>query len=574
VTLTVEAGDDVAEERPSFLHRAWRLPLWAHALALAVVLAALLPVMSPRSAFTSDEGAYALQVAALENGSWAYDYQAGRFDPAGDNFPIILSDRGPGGDSHFFTYVKHPSWPLLLRGTTAALGDTVGLHVLGLLGVLAVAVAAWLVAGELEPRLRRPAFWLAAGSPVLVNGFAIWAHAPSASLAGLALVAAARIVRRGPTPGAVAGAAAALVGGVLLRSEGLLFAGALALALAVVCRRTVGWTRAVGVFGCLAVPAVAAAILERRWVEGIVGGPTQPLAVRQTGSSSFLDGRVRGAWHELFQGHFSESSAALPVLAGLLLVVVLGFLALRRWGPRSRLLLAGGAVGAGLLLVLRMSAHPHEVVTGLLPAWPVAVLGVLLVRWRGAVPVIRLLGATVALFVAAIVATQYPEGGGLEWGGRFLSPVVVGLAVLAAAGLVRALDEVPRPDRRQATALVAVVGLAWAGFGLATAGALRAREDAIVAALARHPGQVVVTTRPAYPRLAWRAGDRLAWMLTDTAGLPALVTDLRDQGVTDMVLVVPATDDLAGLDGFRSVTEEKEPALADDGMKVVVLRAG
>jgi hypothetical protein len=571
VTLTVDTGDDLAEERPNFLQRAWRMPLWAHVVALAVVLAALLPIMSPRSSFTSDEGAYALQVAALEKGSWAYDYQAERFDPEGDAFPIFNSDRGPAG---FFTYVKHPAWPLLLRGSTAALGDTIGLHLLGLLGVLGVAVAAWLLAAELDPRLRRPAFWLAAGSPVLVNGFAIWAHAPSAALAGLALVAAARILRRGPTVGPVAGAAAALVGGVLLRSESLLFAGALALAVAVVCRRGVGWTRAVGVFGLLAVPAGVATMLERRWVEGIVGGPTQPLAVRQTGSSSYLDGRARGAWHELFQGHFSESAAGLPVLAALLVVVVLGFIALRRWGPSSGLLLTGGAVGAVLLLVLRMSAHPHEAVTGLLPAWPLAVLGLLLLLGRGAGPLIRFLGITVALYVAAILATQYPEGGGLEWGGRFLSPIVVPLAVLAAAGLVRVLDAVPRPDRRQATALVAVMGLAWAGFGLVTAGALRAREDAIVAALARHPGQVVLTTRPAYPRIAWRADDHLAWMLTDTQGLPGLVADLRDKGVTGLVLVVPIADDLAGVDAFPSVAVEKEPALADDGMKVVVLRAG
>ena len=84
------------------------------------------------------------------------------------------------------------------------MGRTFGLHLLNLLGVVGAAVAAWLLAGELDPRLRRPAFWLAAGGPVLVNGFLVWAHAPSAALAGLALVAAARIVRRGITPGRVA----------------------------------------------------------------------------------------------------------------------------------------------------------------------------------------------------------------------------------------------------------------------------------------------------------------------------------------------------------------------------------
>jgi hypothetical protein len=162
----------------------------------------------------------------------------------------------------------------------------------------------------------------------------------------------------------------------------------------------------------------------------------------------------------------------------------------------------------------------------------------------------------------------------LEWGGRYLSPIVVPVAVLAAAGLMRALDAVARPDRTRATAMVVIVGLASAGFSLATVGALRSREDAIIAALARHPGQVVVTTRPAYPRLAWRAADRLPWMLTDKAGLPGLVADLRARGVVHLVLVVSEDDPLTGVDAFPSVTEEEEPALADDGMKLVVARAG
>jgi len=573
VTLTVPVTGDVGEH-PGVVRRLWALPLWAHAAALAVLLAALLPLMSPQSSFTSDEGAYALQVAALEDGSWAYRYQAERFDPDGAAFPIINSERGESG---FHPYVKHPAWPLMLRGTTAALGDTVGLHLLGLLGIVGAAIAAWLLAGELDPRLRRSAFWLAAGSPVLVNGFAIWAHAPSAALAGLALVAAARIARRGITAGAVAGAASALVGGVLLRSEGLLFAGALAVALAVVLHHSVGWKPAIGAFGLLAGPAGLAALLEKRWVEDIigdiVGGATQTLAVRRTGSASYLDGRIDGTWHVLFQGHFSDSAAGLPALAALLLVVIVGFLALRHWGTASRLLLAAASLGAIALLVLRSSAHPHEAVTGLLPAWPLAVLGIVLVRWRGSLPLVRLLGSTTLVFAAAIVATQYAEGGGLEWGGRFLSPVLVPMAVLAASGLVRALDSVPRPERTAAVALVVAVGVASGVFGLATAGALRAREDAIIAALARHPAQVVVTTRPAYPRLAWRADEDLAWMLVDRSGLPALVGALRSRGVEEMVLVVAADEPLAGLDGFRSLTVEQEPALAGDGMKLVVARA-
>ena len=135
---------------------------------------------------------------ALDEGSWAYEYRAAPFDPAGDSFPIILSDKGPGG---YYPYIKHPGYPLLLLGTTRVFGEALGLHVPGLLGIVGAAMAAWFLARELDARLARPAFWMTVAGPVLVSGYVVWAHAPSAAMAGFALVGAARIARRGITPG-------------------------------------------------------------------------------------------------------------------------------------------------------------------------------------------------------------------------------------------------------------------------------------------------------------------------------------------------------------------------------------
>ena len=102
--------------------------------------------MSPTATFTSDEGAYALQVRALQDGSWAYDYKAAPSTPRATSFPIILSD-GSGG--HHYPYVKHPAFPLLLLGSATLFGTALGLHLPGLLGVVGAAVAAWLLAKEL-----------------------------------------------------------------------------------------------------------------------------------------------------------------------------------------------------------------------------------------------------------------------------------------------------------------------------------------------------------------------------------------------------------------------------------------
>ena len=185
----------------------------------------------------------------------------------------------------------------------------------------------------------------------------------------------------------------------------------------------------------------------------------------------------------------------------------------------------------------------------------------------GPAPIAGLLGLTDRPVRGRRPGHPVPEGGGLEWGGRFLSPILVPIAVLAAAGLARALDSVPaEADRRYATALLAALGVVTAVFALATAGSLRAREDGIVAALDRHPATVTVTTRPAYPRIAWRADDRLTWMLTDDARLPTLLEHLapgRASTSTSSCRRTPRS--------FGEVVDE--PALRDDGMKMVSIRA-
>ena len=553
---------------PSLLSRAWWQPLRVHAAVLLLVLFALLPLMSPGGSFSSDEGAYALQVEALEDGSWKYDYRAAPYDPEGRYFPIYLSTRSDTGD---FTYVKHPAYPLLLQGARRLVGPFLGLHLLALLGSLGTAVAAWLLATELDPRLSRPAFWMAATGPVLVNGFLVWAHAPSAALAGLALVGATRIARRGFTPLATAGVSASLLAGVLLRSEGLLFAAAVPVAL--------GWVRfrkgeRSGTLTplLLAVPAAVAAVVEQRWVSAIIGTRFATDGARR-GNLPYLEGRLSGASHELFHSPGQHPLAALPMLLALALVVGLGFLALRRWGPGSRRDLTVLASAAVVLLVVRLALSRSAPVTGLFAAWPLGLLGLLLVRWRRAGPTAALLGGTVALFAGAVLLTQYPEGGATEWGGRFLSPALAPLAVLAAAGLCAAVAAVPRYQRRAATSLLVTVALAFAAFGLTTVGSERARIGRVANAIARHPAQVTVTTGAFLPRAAWSINDRVAWMHADRSELVTLIADLRAQGLRDVAVVLPGHIPSSELSAFPTVEERPEPDLSAAGLRLFLARA-
>ena len=553
------------------LARLWGLPLWAHAAALVAVVVAVFPLMTPEGSFTSDEGAYALQVEALDEGGWAYDYRAAEHDPEGRFFPLVLTDEL---DGRHYLYAKHPVYPLMLRGLSAAFGTVLGLHLLALSGALGTAVAAWLLAGELDGRLSRPAFWLAAASPALVNGYLIWAHAPSAALAGFALVAAVRTPRHGPRWATVGALTALLAAGVLLRSEGLLFAGAVVAALAWALRARVGTVRAAAVAAATAVPVVATAWLEERWIRSIVGGSASGIAVRGE-RTSYLEGRVRGAWHELVSGMvFGDDLSFLLLIVGMAVLAGFGWAALRRPRPTWAQDVAVACAVAAVAYAARFVLRPHDPVTGLFGAWPVALLGLVLVPWRRAGREVGMLGLAGALFALAIVATQYPQGGGLEWGGRFFSPVVALLAVLAAYGLREAIDRARQaqeaPARLVAGALAAVTAVT-AAAGLATVGAVKAREHRLAAAVARHPAEVTVTTVSSLPRSGWHFDDDITWMLVDHDDLAPLLARLKADGVRTVAVLTSADTRLADLSPYARLDPAAEPDVADRGGQLVLL---
>jgi hypothetical protein len=124
-----------------------------------------------------------------------------------------------------------------------------------------------------------------------------------------------------------------------------------------------------------------------------------------------------------------------------------------------------------------------------------------------------------AAFVAAVLATQYAGGGGLEWGGRFLSPVIVPLAAVAAVGLCTV-------GRRAAVALAVVAAMTGA-MGLGVVWARRHDHDRLIVAIGRRHPAVVVTDLPPLPRLAWRTHDQIAWWLVDEDDVDAAVADLQ-----------------------------------------------
>jgi hypothetical protein len=520
------AGDDV-------INRLRRAPLAVHAAVLAVGLAIVVPFMHLDSSFTSDEGAYAIQAHAIADGHWNYPYVLADRDRTGEHFPIANAFVARG---RWYPYPQHPAYPLALSVAWRAPARSVALHVLPLAGVIGCAIAAWLLAGQLDRRACPVAFWVAASAPVLANGWLLWAHAPSAAVGGLTLAGVIAVARKWSlVTAALTGVG--LVLGVLLRSEGVLFAAACGAAVLVL--RAAHRRRAMVLVAALApaVVGIVAKLAERTWVAHITGGEGAGEPTR-AGANGFLASRIDGAWHELFQGRYSEGAGWLAPLA-LVLAIAAGVQL--RGGASSRRRATGLLAVAAALVVVRIVTAPDDPVTGLLAAWPVAAVGLAALDLRAAGAETKGMLAVVAVFTLLVLASQYRVGGGLEWGGRFLSPITAPVAALVAVALLDRL-----------LPALTVLAVASAVGALVVVGTLRRDHDEAIDDIARNARPTVVTTLSAVPRLAWRLDGRVDWVLARTEDVAAVAADV--ERTRPGVLVVAGRGQRLSLDaGFEPV---------------------
>ena len=222
------------------LRRAWARPLWAHLIALGLVLIALMPVVGTHASFSADEGAAITQARNLARGDgWIVDHPLPQVDPEGANYPLELSSRGPNGEAPF---AKHPLYALVLAGAERV-GGINAMVALSMLGTLAAAALGAALASRMGPGLARPTLWaLGLASPLLFDGYLVVAHTIGAALAAAAvLVAVIAIERR---RAALALAVAPLVAlAVLFRTEAVLFGVALAVVAGLLALRRPGASR-------------------------------------------------------------------------------------------------------------------------------------------------------------------------------------------------------------------------------------------------------------------------------------------------------------------------------------------
>jgi hypothetical protein len=535
-------------------------PLWAHALALLVVLLALLPVAGFGVSYSADEGVAIIQASTLRDGDgWVVAHPFPEVDPSGELYPLEYATFGSDGP---VAYAKHPAYPWLL-----SMADRVGgepaMVVLSILGTWAAALAAAVLTRQISGGFGRTALWVAGvGSPLLFNAYWVIAH----SLAAGAIGVAAALVLGAVATGAQAKTIAALSGAVLLamaatllRTEAAIFG--IALGAGALLAGAWGRRLVVAVGGVLLVAGTLAArevddILFRR-VVGDAARTTAAFEPRpRTGAlSERIDGFVE-TWLRPAPGGSDHVGGVLALLATVLLV--LAAVALVR-GRRDRgLVLSVAAAGA---LVARAVAVPTERIPGLLLAFPLLLVGLVgLIRapvWRssGARSAVLLLGVVLAGW-GGVLLTQYAEGGVAEWGGRYFAvglPLAIPLAVVGTDALLTGAGPSPR------RAITAALAVGLLSLSVASLRELRRGHDGTQQALARideladQAGErpVVVTDSAALPRLDWDEFDRRRWVLADPASHPDLPDRLAAAGVERWVLV--SADVAAALDAFSDV---------------------
>lgn len=480
-----------------------------HLLALIVLLVALWPLLDLDGVFTTDEGAYAVQARALEQGSWDVGYAFGAADP---EHRFIPYQGVSGSEGQVYTYISHPLWPRLLATSSSVFGEDIGFRAPGLVSVIALALSTWGIATEIGRPERAPwAFWAAVASPALAHGWILWAHAPSAACGGALVYFVLRARRSSPW---LVGVAAAAALGVLFRAEGLLWAGAVALGAGLAAGRRRDPRQAAAALLALLASAVAL-LLERQWSHAL-GGDAAPTALSARDGGSDMWERVRGARIALLDGAVASDVGQMLSLFSVV-AVVMAALAVRR-RPELPQLFVAALFASGIMLFVRGLVASDDPATGLLAAAPVLLLAS---AWR---PNERgsglFLGSAVLVYTGAVVATQYADGGSFQWGGRFFAPAIGVLAALAMTAVpaqspVAVASSATR--RRSPWMWASTLAL---GLLLIVQGALativpdrvrRANEQAITAVTSLGPSAFLAGNQQ-IARLDWRGWPGRCWM--------------------------------------------------------------
>jgi hypothetical protein len=509
----VEPGPDAVER----LQRnpptaAWRAPLWLHAVGLLLVLVAILPFTQRGPVWLADEGGMRLQAELLADGrGWELDRPFSDLDPEEVTVPI---ESATIDGASYTPFAKHVAASLLLGGAVAALG-AFGFIVLS---ILATVVAAWVtgvLADRLHPGTGRWAFWLLGlGSPLVIYSYTSTSHTIGVALAAVAAAAAVLVLdnRWGWT--VLLLTAVAL--GPLFRSEAVLFAAALAVAMTLFSFRPLQLSR----MGVAASVAAAGAIgfatnlaLERE-VAGAVSVPIDRTA------PGFIWRIGNAAATVLLRASDSPVGVVAVLTLAMFTVLLVIWLRVDPGATARHVFHAAGVVASAIVLLGLGTVHVYGIVLAVPAVWA----GLAAVRsdvWSSTP--YRLLLSVAALYALAVLATEDYGGGGVQWGGRYLFlalPAVIPVAVTAISSGMRAIE--PRAATMVVAALIVGAGaLTITSIRLladrheATGGVVEALADAAadVGPAGDGGGPILFSSFSNVGRMAWETVEDTRYLL-------------------------------------------------------------
>jgi hypothetical protein len=567
----------VVDDKQSAFDRLWSSGLAWHVLALTLLVLAFVAVTRPAVARTSDEGVTVLQARLVERtGSWVYDYPLEDIDSEGEARPFPGSAVSSEG---VFPYAQHPVYPMVLLVGERAMGVW-ALPLLSTFGAVGAALSAALIARFLAPRLERPALWVAGiASPLLYDSSLVIAHTLAACAFGFAVLLTLRMLDRGSIRPLAGGAlVACLLVAAWLRSEGLIVGLAIAVGIGVAAARLRRIRRVDILLAALVLGASAFAWASERLVVASIVGEPEGVAPRVGGS--WLAARI-DSFHATWLNPSYNAGEGPDAILWLAVAALAAAVVLVRIAPQRRQAIIALGLVALCGYAYRLIAAPADTIPGILIAFPLAVVGVLLLTSEDLKPWSVSLVATTALVVLVTVTlTQYPDGGSVEWGGRYFAvalPAIVPVVLLPFRRLSGdpALAWARGPAMVGAVVLVVILtGIAVRDFrysrGLAEELADRVAAASVVAGPeATIDGKTVVVSPGGrlLPQILWGDFDDYQWVVFWNQFLDRYEQRLDDLDVSRVVLVSARSGD--AVEQFDDWTEIERTEVG--ALDVVVL---
>lgn len=528
-----------------------------HTALLLAILFATARFVGP-GIFTIDENAYQTQVDQLvDNGEWGIPYVTGPEGVPNRFAPLALSDVR---EDAWFPYAKHAGYPATVAAVTPLLSGraAIGWSMASLVGL---ALVGGVVADRARLRLggTRPdgrlVFWLmASASPFLVHAHIGWAHLPATFGVFVAGTTIARRQRWSVSSALLS--CLGLGGAILLRTEALLAAAGIVVAVSLMPRPRMDRARWLATLAAVTVSAFVVDRVLFRWATGSI-------TLAPTGNGDAADGLVVERLQASIALFLDVGGQSPQHIARLLCAVLLLVAAVMvRRGSDLGIVVVLAVLAAPLGLVGAMNGDPYP---GLLAAWPLLAPCLVLV---GTAARHRFAMTAVLSTWVFLVLTIPSDGGGLGWGGR-LGLVTLAATVPVVADVLSGSLSDPRHDLGRSVVLgsgllasvaVSVAGLSTLSVAHETSVVVEAEVSAVLDTFVGTE-ELLISTDRRLGRVAPDSAIRLPLQsLPDDGELPVFLATLAEVPSVERIIHLDLFDhDLPRIpEGWRAGDPELE----------------